>query len=79
MLVRLLHAVRRVEVEWKEVKRCGGGQGVLPPEQEGEFELWWLEKKAKVWEAESKAKAMGKGLRVSVGWDGAEGGMDWVS
>jgi hypothetical protein len=89
MLVRLRHAVRRVETEWRDVKRLSSlaeshtytaeddDHVDLEPQTEKEFEHWWLEKKNAVHELTHRGNALGRGLHVSLGW-GGHGGMGWA-
>lgn len=88
MLVRLRHSVRRADAEWRECRRTSfsglgetgfeNGGVLLPSDLDGEFETWWKEKKDMVIELEHKAKAIGRGVHVSIGW-GGEGGLGWVA
>lgn len=88
MLVRLRHAARRVDAEWKECRRASfsamnemtfeNGGVLLPCDLDGEFETWWKDKKERVADLEHKAKAIGRGVKISIGW-GGDAGLGWVA
>lgn len=88
MLVRLRHSVLRVDAEWRDCRRTsssGWGESgfenggvLLPSDLDGDFEAWWKAKKIFVGELEHKAKTIGRGMKVSIGW-GGDGGTGWAA